>query len=61
MLEESTWCGKSPPLITRMADQMQPTVYSKLSIIRPGRSRLLELEKKDGTGCLIETFFKNPD
>ena len=28
--------------------------YSKVSIIRPGRSRLLEFEKKDSTGCLIE-------
>ena len=32
--------------------------YSKLSIIRPGFSRLLEFEKKDRTGCLIETFSK---
>ena len=29
-----------------MADQMQPTVYSKVSIIRLDRSRLLEFEKK---------------
>ena len=28
-----------------------------LSIIRPGRSRLLEFEKKDSIGSLIETFF----
>ena len=35
--------------------------YSKVSVIRPGRSRLLQFEKKDSTGCLIETFSKNPD
>ena len=35
--------------------------YSKLSIIRPGCSRLLKFEKKDSTGCLIETLFKYPD
>ena len=34
--------------------------YSKVSIIRPGRFRLLEFEKKDNTGCLIETFSKYP-
>ena len=33
-------------------------VYSKLSIIRPGCSRLLEFEKKDRTGRLIEIFFQ---
>ena len=37
------------------------TTYSKLSIIRPGRSRLQEFENKDSTGCLIGTFSKNPD
>ena len=37
------------------------SVYSKVSIIRPGRSRLLEFEKTDSTGCLIETFSKYPD
>ena len=31
-------------------------LYSKVSIIRPGCSRLLEFEKKDSTGRLIETF-----
>ena len=36
-------------------------VYSKVSIIRPGCSRLLEFEKKDSTGRLIETFSKYPD
>ena len=37
-------------------------VYSKVSIIRPVCSRLLEFEKKrDSTGCLIETFSKHPD
>jgi hypothetical protein len=37
-------------------------MYSKVSIIRPGRSRLLEFEEKKGsTGCLIETFSKNLD
>ena len=35
--------------------------YSKVSIIRPGRSRLLEFKKKDSTGPLIETFSKYPD
>ena len=36
--------------------------YSKVSIIRPGRSRLPEFEKKIVcTGHLIETFSKNPD
>ena len=35
--------------------------YSKVSIIRPGRSRLLELEEKDSTGRLMETFSKYPD
>ena len=32
------------------------TLYSKVSIIRPGRYRLLEFEKKDGTGRLIDIF-----
>ena len=36
-------------------------VYSKVSIIRPGCSRLLEFEKKDITGRLIETFAKYLD
>ena len=35
--------------------------YSKVSIIRPGRSRLLEFERKDSTCSLIEAFSKNPD
>ena len=35
--------------------------YSKVSIIRPGRSRVLEFEKIVCTVCLIETFSKNPD
>ena len=36
--------------------------YSKVSIIRPGRSRLLEVEKNIYiTGQLIETFSKNSD
>ena len=35
--------------------------YSKVSIIRPGCSRLLEFEKKDSTGRLKETFSKYPD
>ena len=30
-------------------------------MIRPGRFRLLECDIKDSTGCLIETFSKNPD
>ena len=34
---------------------------SKVSIIRPGSSRLLEFKKKDSTGRLIETFSKYPD
>ena len=34
--------------------------YSKVSIIRPARYRLLEFEKKS-TGGLIETFSKYPD
>ena len=38
-----------------------PDMYSKVSIIRPGRSRLLEIEKKDSIGCLIETFSEYPD
>ena len=38
------------------------SMYSKVSIIRPGRSTLLEFEKKkESTGCLIETFSKYPD
>ena len=38
------------------------TAYSKVSFIRPGRSRLLEFEKKkDSIGHLIETFSKYPD
>ena len=36
-------------------------MYSKLSIIRPNRPRLLEFEKKDSTGRLIEIFSKYPD
>ena len=37
-------------------------MYSKLSVIRPGHSRLLEFGKKIlSTGCLIETFSKYPD
>ena len=32
--------------------------YSKVSIIRPGHSRLLGFEKKDSSGHLIETFSK---
>ena len=35
--------------------------YSKDSIIRLGRSKLLEYEKKDSTGLLIETFSIYPD
>ena len=35
--------------------------YSKISIIRPGRSKLLEFKKKDSTGLLIETFSKYTD
>ena len=35
--------------------------YYKLSIIRPGRSKLLEFEKKNSTGHLIETYSKYPD
>ena len=35
---------------------------SKVSIIRPGHSRLLEFEKKkDSTGLLIENFSKYPN
>ena len=34
-------------------------IYSKVSIIRPCHSRLLEFEKKDSAGCLIETFSKH--
>ena len=38
------------------------SIYYKVSIIGPGRSRLLEFEKKIVcTGCLIETFSKNLD
>ena len=33
----------------------------KLSIIKPGRSTLLEFEKKISTGHLIETYSKYPD
>ena len=36
-------------------------VYSKVSIIRPVCSRLLEFEKKDSIGRLIETFYKYQD
>ena len=37
-------------------------LYSKLSIVRHGPSRLLEFEKKDSTGRLIEIVFsKYPD
>ena len=36
-------------------------LYSKVSIVRPSRSRLLEFEKKDSAGSLIETFGKCPD
>ena len=40
----------------------QHCMYSKVSIIRPGRSRLLEIEKKIVyTGRLKETFYKYPD
>ena len=35
--------------------------YSMVSIIRPGHSKLLEFEKKDSTGCLIDAFSKYPD
>jgi hypothetical protein len=41
--------------------RIQIQLYSKHSIIRPGCFRLLEFEKKDSTGCLIETFSKYPD
>jgi hypothetical protein len=40
---------------------VKPSTYSKVSIIRPGCSRLLEFEKKDSTGRLIQTFSKDPD
>ena len=43
------------------ATHTKGSVYSKLSIIRPGRSMPLEFEKKDSTGRLIETFSKYPD
>ena len=33
--------------------------YSEVSIIRSGHSRLIELEKKDSTGCLIDFFQKS--
>jgi hypothetical protein len=36
-------------------------VYSKLSIMKPDLSRLLEFEKKDSIGHLIETFSKYLD
>ena len=36
-------------------------MHSKVSIKRLGRSRLLEFEKKDSAGCLIETFSKYPE
>ena len=39
----------------------KPQNYSKVSIIRPGRSRLLEFWKKDSPGRFIETFSKYPD
>ena len=43
----------------------QPTLiyvlYSKVPIIRPGRSSLPEFEIKYSTGYLIETFSKYPD
>ena len=42
-------------------EEVMLRVYSKVSIIRHDCSRLLEFEKKDSTGCLIETFSKYPD
>ena len=41
-------CNLESVLISRMI--WIYNMYSKLSIIRPGRSRLLEFEKKDSTG-----------
>ena len=35
--------------------------YSKVSFIRSGHSRLLEFEKEDSTGRLIDTFSKCPE
>ena len=35
-------------------EYLMRNTYSKLSIIKPGPSRLLEFEK-NSTGCLIET------
>ena len=41
---------------------MQYITYSKVSIIRPGCSRLLKFEKNIcNTGSLTETFSKYPD
>ena len=37
-----------------------PIKYSKVFIIRPGRSRLLEVEK-NSAGHLIGTFSRYPD
>ena len=41
--------------------KVRQVTYSKVFIERPGCSRLLEFEKKDSTGRLIETFSKYPD
>ena len=42
-------------------DTISAHSYSKVSIIRSGCSRLLEFEKINTTGLLIEAFQKNPD
>ena len=47
-------CRRQPEKIATV------TKYSKVPIIRPGRSRLLEF-KKSIDRLLIETFSKNPD
>ena len=44
-----------------MKTDFQQINYSKVFIIRPGRSMLLEFEKKNITGRLIEIFPKNLD
>ena len=59
-LSSNTYSQK-PAFFLHISKNLVKSTYSKLSIIRPGRSRLLEFEKKDSNGRLIETFSKYPD
>ena len=60
--KKMSFLSNPPKLIWRKLIQEHKSTYSKVSIIRPGHSRLLEFEKEiNSTGRLIETFSKNQD